>query len=155
MITPRLEQYLVENATFFTHTVHGPAFTARDAAHRDRTPLREMAKTVVFIGDGGYGIAVLPSNTHIDLPLLADSLGLTELRLATEEELLALFPDVELGAMPPFGNLYGIPVYLDERLLNEPMIAFNAGTHTDTVHMRTREFIRLADALVVSFARKC
>jgi Ala-tRNA(Pro) deacylase len=105
--------------------------------------------------DGGYAIAVLPANTHIDLPLLADSIGLTELRLATEEELLALFPDVELGAMPPFGNLYGMPVYLDERLVDEPMIAFNAGTHTDTVHMRTREFMRLTDALVLPFARKC
>lgn len=155
MITPRLENYLIENATFFTHTVHGPAFTARDTAHRDRTPLREMAKTVVFLGDGGYGVAVLPANTLVDLPLLADSLGLTELRLASEEELLALFPDTELGAMPAFGNLYGVPVYIDERLVHEPMIAFNGGTHTDTVHMRTREFIRLSDALVVSFARKC
>ena len=155
MMTPRLEEFLTEQGVYYTHSIHGPAYTARDTAHKDHTPMREMAKTVVFLGDGGYGIAVLPCNTHVDLELLADSLGLTQLRLATEEELLALFPDVELGAMPAFGNLYGVPVYLDDRLAHRRMVAFNAGTHTDVVHMMTEDFIRLSDALVTRFARKC
>ncbi len=155
MMTNRLEQYLADTGVPYIHTVHGPAFTARDTAHKDHTPAREMAKTVVFLGDGGYGIALLPANTHVDLQELANWLGLSQLRLATEEELIGLFPDVELGAMPAFGNLYNIPVYLDDRLARQPRIAFSAGTHTDTVHMNTVDFIRLADALIVPFARKC
>ncbi len=153
-MTPRLEQFLAQEGVPYTHSIHRPAYTARDTAHVDHTPVREMAKTVVFSADGEYGIAVLPSNTYVDLEMLADSLGATLLRLATEEELLLLFPDVELGAMPAFGNLYGIPVYLDDRLAQRKMIAFNAGTHVDVVHMLTEDFMRLSGALVTRFAFK-
>jgi Ala-tRNA(Pro) deacylase len=155
MIVPRLQQYLAEHHTSYQHTIHRNAFTARAAAHEDHVPTRAMAKTVVFVADGYFGMAVLPANTSVDLHELKEALGVGRIRLATEEEMVLLFPDVEVGAMAPFGNLYAIPVYVDERLASQPAIAFNAGTHRDLVHMRYRDFERLVEPLVVHFARKC
>lgn len=155
MIAPRLQQYLAQNHTSYMHTVHRTAFTARSAAHEDHVPTKCMAKSVVFVADGYFGMAVLPANTHADMHMLRDSLGAETVRLASEEELANLFPDLEVGAMPPFGNLYSVPVYVDERLASQETIAFNAGTHRDLIHMRYRDFERLVDPLVVVFARKC
>jgi len=155
MIVSRLQQFLAQNHTSYMHTVHRTAFTARAAAHEDHVPMRTMAKAVVFVADGFFGMAVLTANTHVDLHELRDALGANTLRLATEEELANLFPDIEAGAMSPFGNLYSVPVYVDERLAAQETIAFNAGTHRDLIHMRYSDFQRLADPLVVRFARKC
>jgi Ala-tRNA(Pro) deacylase len=82
------------------------------------------------------------------------ALGLSQVRLATEDEVGKLFPDCELGAMPPFGSLYGLSVYLDSSLAGEPFIAFNAGTHREVIHMRTAEFRRLAKPGIVSLVRE-
>ena len=155
MIVSRLQEFLAQNHTSYMHTVHRTAFTARAAAHEDHVPMRAMAKAVVFVADGFFGMAVLPANTHVDLHELRDAVGAATLRLATEEELANLFPDVEVGAMSPFGNLYSVPVYVDERLAAQETIAFNAGTHRDLIHMRYSDFHRLVDPLVVRFARKC
>lgn len=155
MIAQRLQDFLAQNHTSYMHTVHRTAFTARAAAHEDHVPTRAMAKSVVFLADGFFGMAVLPANTHVDLHELRQALGASTLRLATEEELASLFPDVEVGAMPPFGNLYSVPVYVDARLASQDTIAFNAGTHRDLIHMRYADFARLVDPLVIHFARKC
>jgi len=112
-----------------------------------------VAKTVVFVGDGVYAIAVLPASARIDLEELRQRLGLQHVRVASEEEIARLFPDAELGAMPPFGNLYGeIPVYVDSSLANEEEIAFNAGTHRDVVHMKYKDFRHYVHPSVLSFA---
>jgi Ala-tRNA(Pro) deacylase len=155
MISPRLQHYLTENNVDYSISIHRPAFTARETAHRDHVPVRQMAKTVVFVGDGGYGMAVLPANRHIDAELLRHAIGISDLRLASEAELTKLFPDVEVGAMPPFANLYGIPVYVDEHLASQHEIAFNAGSHSEAIHMKTHDLLKLSDAIVVGFARKC
>ncbi len=148
----RIENYLGDHHMSYVHTVHRNALTARDVAHNEHISEHKVAKTVVFHGDNGYGIAVLPASALVDLQELRVLLGLTHVRLATEAELARLFPESELGAMPPFGNLFGLPVYLDSSLCNEDMIAFSAGTHRDAIHIRLRDFERLERPVVVPFA---
>ena len=96
---------------------------------------------------------VVPATRLVDFQEVRLTLGLSHARLATEEELGKLFPDCELGAMPPIGSLYDLPVYLDSSLAGEEMIAFNAGTHHDVVHMHTAEYRALVHPTVVSLAR--
>jgi len=97
---------------------------------------------------------VVPASRLVDFQEVRLTLGLTHARLATEMEVGELFPDCELGAMPPMGNLYGMPVYLDSTLAEEDTIAFNAGTHRDVVHMRTDEYRALVHPMVISLARE-
>jgi Ala-tRNA(Pro) deacylase len=150
----RLRVFLDQNQVEYTHTVHPLAYTAREVAAAEHLPAREMAKAVVFMGDNGYRMAVLPANRLIDFQELRTVLGFSHARLATEQELAQLFPDCELGAMPPFGNLYGIPAYLDSALLQDDMIAFNAGTHRDVVHMHLSDYRRLLQPAIVSLSRE-
>ena len=149
----KLQDFLDRNRVSYGHTVHRPTYTARQLARAEHVPEKEVAKTVVFVGDGAFGMAVLPADCSADLRELRESLGLSRLRLATEPELSALFSDSEPGAEPPFGNLYGVPVYVDDSLCGEDLIAFNAGTHRDAVHMRFRDFVRLVEPEIVPFSR--
>lgn len=111
MISTRLQDYLSSSGVDYSVSIHRPGNTAKEIALHDHTPLRQMAKTVVFAADGVYGMALLPANTLIDPALLGESIGATELRLANEAELMRLFPDVEVGAMPPFANLWNPCLY--------------------------------------------
>lgn len=153
-ILSQLREFLDQNQTQYTHTVHPLAYTAKEVASAEHVPAREVAKTVVFLSENGYGMAVLTADSVVDLEQLRQDLGLARLRLATEAELAELFPSCELGAMPPFGNLFGLPVYVDARLAGEDMIAFNAGTHRDVIHMHFRDFNALVNPAVVPFARR-
>ncbi len=152
-ILPQLRELLDKNGVGYTHTVHPLAFTAREVAAAEHVPQREVAKTVVFLREQGYGMAVLPADSVVDLEQLRMDLGLSRLRLATETEMGDLFPGCELGAMPPFGNLFNLPVYVDRRTAAEETIIFNAGTHRDVVHMRYRDFEKLAQPVAAPFAR--
>jgi Ala-tRNA(Pro) deacylase len=153
-LTERLRAFLDSNRVEYTHTVHPLAFTAREVASADHVPAREFAKTVLLSGDHGYAMAVVPAARLVDFQEVRLALGLTHARLATETEIAQLFPDCELGAMPAFGNLYDVPVFLDSALAGEPVIAFNGGTHRDVVHVRTEDFRRLAQPTLVSLARE-
>jgi Ala-tRNA(Pro) deacylase len=153
-LLPRLRVYLDQNRTGYTHTVHPQAFTAREVASVEHLPAREFAKTVILSGDPGYSMAVVPGARLVDFQEVRLALGFSHARLATEAEIAQLFPDCELGAMPPFGNLYGLPVFLDSYLAGEPVIAFNAGTHRDVIHMRTEDYRRLVRPSIVSLARE-
>ena len=150
----KLRVFLEANRAEYTHTVHSLAYTAREVASAEHLPAREVAKTVVIHGDLGYSMVVLPANKLVDFQEVRIALGMTHTRLVPEPELSQLFPDCELGAMPPIGNLYGMAVYLDSSLAAEDMITFNAGTHRDVVHMRTNEFRRLVRPTLVSLARE-
>jgi len=152
-VLERLRVFLDQNRVNYNHSVHPLAYTAREVAASEHLPAREVAKAVVFLGDNGYRMAVLPANRLVDFQELRTVLGFTHARLATEQELARLFPDCELGAMPPFGNLYGIPVYLDDSLLDDDMIAFNAGTHRDVIHMRIADYRKLTEPGLVSLSR--
>jgi Ala-tRNA(Pro) deacylase len=153
-LSEKLRVFLAENRAEYTHTVHLFAYTAREVASAERLPPREVAKTVVVFGDDGFHMLVLPANRVVDFQEVRITLGLTHARMATEEELSRLFPDCELGAMPPMGNLYGMPVYLDSGLAGEETIAFNGGTHRDEVHMRTADYRELVYPAVITLARE-
>ena len=128
-LSERLRSFLESHHAEFPLTTHAKAFTARDVAAAEHLPAREVAKTVVIFGDDAYHMIVLPASKLVDLYEVRPVLGLSKARLATEAELGTLFPDCELGAMPPLGPLYGLPVYLDNSLMGQDWIAFNAGTH--------------------------
>jgi len=150
----KLEEFLNASGVEYRHTQHPTAYTAREVAAAEHIPAHEVAKTVVFLSEKGFGMAVLCGDCVVDLEQLRKDLGLTRLRLATETELGDLFPDCELGAMPPLGNLFGLPVYVDTQLAAEEIIAFNAGTHRDVVYMRFRDFQQLVKPEIVPFARR-
>jgi Ala-tRNA(Pro) deacylase len=148
----RLEQYLRENGVPYLAASHPPAFTAPEVAAAMHAPGKQVAKVVMIKAGDSLVMCVLPANAHINLRLLADLLNTPDARLAHEEEFSALFPDCLLGAMPPFGNLYGIPVYLDTLLTDDPEIIFQAGSHTDTIRIRYADYVRLAKPQIASFA---
>jgi Ala-tRNA(Pro) deacylase len=151
-ILQRCQRTLNQHGVRYSHSVHSPAFTARGLASAECMPVHGVAKVVVYFGSNGYGLLVLPGDCIVDFTEVRRLLGLTEIRLAEETDLLGLFPDCELGAMPPFGNLIEMPVLVDERLLAEEFIAFNAGTHRDVIHMSTGDFRTIVNPLVAAFA---
>jgi Ala-tRNA(Pro) deacylase len=114
-------------------------------------PAQSLAKTVIYESDKGYGMLLLSADSLVDFDEVARLLALRRIRLATEEELAVLFPDCEPGAMPPFGNLFGMPVLMEEGLATADFIAFNAGTHRDVIQMSGDDFHRLVNPLVAGF----
>jgi Ala-tRNA(Pro) deacylase len=148
----RLEQYFRENGIPFRHVTHPPAFTAPEAAAAQHVPGKQVAKVVLAKADDALVMCVVPANKHVDLRALARMVGVAEARLAREDEFSTLFADCELGAMPPFGNLYGIPVYLDVSLTDDPEIVFQAGTHTDSMKIRYPDYERLIHPQIVQVA---
>ena len=153
-LSERLRSFFDSSHAEFTVTTHPKAFTAREVAVAEHLPPREVAKTVVVFGDGVYHMIVVPASRLVDLHEVRTALGLSTVRLATEDELGKLFPDCELGAMPPMGPIYGIPVYLDGMLAGQETLAFNGGTHRDEIHMATAEFRRIVEPRIVSLARE-
>jgi len=138
----------------YVHTRHANAYRALEVADAERLPPHMLAKTVILRGPYGYAMAVLPADCRVDLVELSEKLQLDHLRLATEEEIRDRFPESEVGAMPPFGPLFGLPVYLDASLAEEPYILFNAGTHRDAIHIQMADYIRLTDPVIVQFAER-
>jgi Ala-tRNA(Pro) deacylase len=136
----------------YTVVPHRPAFTAEDEAAAARVPERDWAKVVICFIDDEPVQAVVPASTLVNLSRLLDLAGGNAIRLADEEELRGLFPDCELGAMPPFGPLYGQTVYVDAVLALEPRVVFNAGTHRDALAMRWNDFVRMVNPIVGRFA---
>lgn len=148
-IVRRVKEYLDENQISYTHCTHRLAYTAQEIAAAQHVPGREMAKTIVLKGDDKYMLFVLPAVMKIDMKALRNELPFKHLELATEKEFAALFPDSEVGAMAPFGNLYQLETYVDKSLLMDDEIVFNAGTHIDTIRMKYRDYERLIHPPVV------
>ncbi|MEZ0471675.1 aminoacyl-tRNA deacylase [Luteimonas salinilitoris] len=144
MISPRLHSFLDERHAPYTTLPHDRTVTARQTADAAHVGNRSFAKTVMLKVDGNLAMLVMPAAYRVDLTRLSRALGGPEVELASEDEFKDVFADCELGAMPPFGNLYGVPVYVDARLATDTdEIAFNAGSHTDVVQMPYAEFERL------------
>ena len=148
----RLREFLEKQKIPYQREVHRTAYTAQEVAAEEHIPGKIMAKTVVVKADNRFVLAVLPASVRTDLEKLKAGLGAQEVRLATEFEFTGLFPDCEVGAMPPFGNLYGISVYVDTSLAKDEEIVFNAGTHEDTIRMKYADFARVAQPQVLDFA---
>ncbi|MGD8395628.1 MAG: YbaK/EbsC family protein [Candidatus Eiseniibacteriota bacterium] len=151
----RLQEFLDENGIRYVTVTHSPAFTAQEIAASAHIPGRELAKTIMVKLDGKMAMAVLPASHQVDLDRIAEAAGATRASMASEGEFRSLFPECELGAMPPFGNLYGLPVLVAEKLVVEGgEIAFNAGSHIELVQMQWRDFERLVQPTVVRFAAR-
>jgi Ala-tRNA(Pro) deacylase len=144
MLSPRLHSLLDAQHAPYTPLSHERAITALDTAAAAHVRRELFAKTVMLKVDGALAMMVMPAAYRVDLRRLSLALGGPLVEVAEEAEFRDAFPDCELGAMPPFGHLYGMPVYVDSRLAQQPEIAFNAGTHTDAVRMPYAEFEKLA-----------
>src|SRR5881396_4315232 len=145
----KLKDHLDGEKIKYVTISHSPAFTAMEVAESAHVPGRALAKTVMVKLDGRMAMAVLPSTRKVDLNLLRESAGAEEAKLATEAEFKSLFPDCETGAMPPFGNLYGMEVYVAPKLTEDEQIGFNAGSHTEAIRMKYGDFRRLVNPKVV------
>jgi Ala-tRNA(Pro) deacylase len=142
-------EYLDQMQIRYSHSIHARAETARETAEAERIPAHELAKTVVYFSETGFGIAAVPADELVDLVKLARLLELKYIRLAEESELAELFPDCELGAMPPLGDSCEMPVIVDAGIAGD-FIAFTIGTHRDVVRMSFADFQRLANPKVAS-----
>jgi len=140
----RLRAYLDDNEIRYMTIGHSPAFTAQELAAKIHVPGRSFVKSVMVRADGKHYQVALNANQRLDLERLRESLGADEVRLETEDEFRSLFEDCELGAMPPFGSLYGVPVIADRLLWEDDQVAFNAGNHRYVVQMDFADFVRLA-----------
>jgi Ala-tRNA(Pro) deacylase len=154
MPVKQLKEFLDREQIKYVTIKHSPAYTASQIAQSAHIPGKELAKTVIVRLDGNYAMAVLPASAKIDVHKLAEGTNVRKAELATETEFQSLFPGVELGAMPPFGNLYGLMVYSDPSLREDKEIAFNAGSHTELVRMSYEDFERLVQPKLIDFAVK-
>jgi Ala-tRNA(Pro) deacylase len=152
-ISRTLNAYLDRERVHYDVLSHPEAFRAAEIAHTLQTPEKEMAKVVIVKVQGRFVMMVLPARWNVDLRRLRTVFATHRVRLATEDEITGLFPDCELGAMPPFGNLYGLPVYVDQSLTEDEEIVFQAGTHSDAIRMRYWDFASLAFPVVEEFHR--
>lgn len=149
-ILNRWLEYLDRNGIRYSHSIHEPAQTALETAEAECVPPHDLAKTVVYAGVNGFGIAVVAADELVDLTEVGRLLGSSYMRLANEGELAEIFPDCELGAMPPFGQPYEMPVLVDAEIAAKEFIAFAIGTHRDVVRMSFADYKRLARPLIGS-----
>lgn len=147
----KLLEYLENSHIEFDRVEHPHAYAAQDVAYKAGIPGSMFAKTVLVKLDGLMGMAVLPAENKINFNLLREAAGAETISLALEEEFESRFPDCELGAMPPFGNLYKLPVYVAGSLTEAKTISFNAGTHTEVITMAYQDFERLVRPQVARF----
>jgi Ala-tRNA(Pro) deacylase len=143
-VSARFREYLESSGVAFDHHVHPTAYTAQEVAASLHVPATEIAKTVVIKADGALLLAVLAANRQVNLDHLSFVTRSENMRLATEKEFTDAFPSCEVGAMPPFGNLFGLTTYCDTSLAQNESIEFNAGSHNDTIRMAFDDFKRLA-----------
>ena len=153
MLCSRLYNFLDERDSHYTTLHYDRTITAHETAEATQIGRQHFAKTVMVKSDGAMAMVVMPAAYRLDLTRLSRALGGSEVELAQETEFRDAFPDCELGAMPPFGNLYGLPVHVDSRLAEQDEIAFNAGSHTDVVRMPYAEFKQFAQPKVLWLAQ--
>jgi Ala-tRNA(Pro) deacylase len=151
-VLKRLKEYLDGNDIRYISIDHSPAYTGQELAEAVHISGKEIVKTVILKAGGSYMMAVLPASRKINFDYLEEQIAAKGLRLAQEDEIKDLFPDCEVGAMPPFGNFYDIPVYAASALSEDEEIVFNAGTHTDAIRMSYNDYIRLVDPNIVNFS---
>jgi Ala-tRNA(Pro) deacylase len=152
MPAKKLKEFLDSNSIKYVVISHSTAYTAQEIAASSHVRGQELAKTVMVKADGKMAMAVVPASHKIDFSLLSEVARAGNVKLASEAEFRSLFPDCEAGAMPPFGNLYGIPVFVDASLAADEEIAFNAGTHTELVKLSFKDFERLVTPTVAALS---
>lgn len=152
MPAKKLKEFLDDNKIKYAAITHSSAFTAQEIAASAHIPGKELAKAVMLKMDGKMVMAVLPASYKVDFDLLKEATGASNVRLADEHEFVDKFPGCEPGAMPPFGNLYDIDVYVTKSLTEDEEIAFNAGTHTELIKMDYKDFESLVKPKIIEFS---
>jgi Ala-tRNA(Pro) deacylase len=152
MILGKLIEFLEERHVRYVNVTHSTAFTAQDVAQSAHISGKEMAKTVIVWMDGVMAMAVLPASSMIDFNKLKEISGAASVELASETEFKDRFSECEVGAMPPFGALFGIRAFVDKSLSADQEIAFNAGTHRELIRMRYEDYEALAKPVLGSFS---
>jgi Ala-tRNA(Pro) deacylase len=152
MVSSQVMNFLDERNVRYEVISHSPAYTAQGVAAAAHVKGMELAKTVIVKVDGTPAMAVLPAPFKINFDKLQAAIAGEQVELASEAEFQSLFPDCELGAMPPFGNLYGMDVYVAQSLTEDEHIAFNAGTHTDLIRMAYKDFESLVKPKILRFS---
>ena len=150
----RLESYLRDNEVPFQVQHHARVYTAQEIAASEHVPGKTLAKVVIVKADERIVMLALPASYRVHESKLPTALEARDVRIAREEEFSAAFPDCEVGAMPPFGNLYGVPVVVDRSLAEDDTIVVQAGTHTDTLSLKYADFARLVEPRLADFARR-
>ncbi len=150
----RLREFLDSHDVKYFVVSHSPAYTAQEIAASAHVPGKELAKAVMVTIKGTLAMVVLPASRQLDLERLREIAGTRDAGLAGEDEFSSLFPECEIGAMPPFGNLYGLDVYVAEELEDDEDIVFNAGSHTELIRLAYRDFKRLVNPRVASLTLK-
>ena len=152
MPVKKLKEYLDNNSIKYITMTHSSAYTAQEIAASAHIPGRELAKTVIVKIDSKIAMAVLPASYKVDFDILKEASGAESVRLADEHEFIDKFPGCEPGAMPPFGNLYGMDVYVAKSLSEDEEIAFNAGSHTELIKLSYKDFERLVQPKIIEFS---
>jgi Ala-tRNA(Pro) deacylase len=143
-IPQRIRDYLDSQDVSYEQLHHAQAFTAQEVAHSLHLSGKRLAKAIVLDADGKLVMAVIPASHRLNLQELRAALEVNRLTMVPESELVKTFPDCELGAIPPFGGLYGVDVWVDRALTNSEEVVFCAGTHQDCVNMKYSDFAKLA-----------
>ncbi len=153
-IPRNIKQYLFHSNVSYSSKAHSLAYTSQEIAQVEHVPGAEFAKTVVLQADERMILAVLPADHVINFDILKRQVGCGKLSLASEKEFREKFPSCEPGAMPPFGKLFGLPLYCDAALAKQGEIEFNGGTHVDTIRMTYASFVRLENPIMLHFSEK-
>lgn len=148
----QVREFLNSHNVKYVTINHSPAFTAQEIAASAHVRGRELAKTVMVEIDGRMAMAVLPASRKLNFDLLRSAAGCDKAELASEKAFRDLFPECEVGAMPPFGNLYHMDVYVSELLADDDEIAFNAGSHTELIRLAYSDFVRLVQPKIARIA---
>jgi Ala-tRNA(Pro) deacylase len=152
MPVQKLKEFLDRQGVKYVTIQHSPAFTAQEIAASAHIPGKELAKTVMVQIDDKMAMAVVPASFKVDFDLLREAAGAQRVKLASEAEFQDMFPGCEVGAMPPFGNLYDMAVYVSQTLSEDEEIAFNAGSHTELMRLAYQDFQRLVSPKVAKIA---
>lgn len=152
-VATKIKELLEKEKITYQVLEHELAFTALEVAQAQHIPGHQMIKSVIVGVDGKWVMCVLPSTHKIDFDKLKKNLQVQEASLANESKVAALFPGFEIGAMPPFGQIAGIKVYLDKGLEENETVAFNAGTHTDVLKIRLKDYLRLVKPTIADFTK--
>ena len=149
-IPSSIKKYLDDRGTHYEVLRHARDYAAQYTAADTHTPGRMFAKCVLVWIDNYYAMVVIPADHRVDFDRLRQELRAKDAGLVREEEMVRLFPDCEVGAEPPFGNLYDLPVYLAAPIAEDDTVTFNAGTHDEVIRMRLEVFERLTDPSVIA-----
>lgn len=148
----KLKDFLDNHHVEYITISHSKAYTAQKTAASAHIPGKELAKTIIVKFDGKMAMTVLPASYKIDFDQLKIASGASKVEISSEDEFRETFPDCELGAMPPFGNLYNMEVYVAKTLAEDEEIAFNACSHTELIRMKYKDFDKLANPVILKFS---